>query len=346
MSFNYSGLVDKIHLSINNKKYMITLQQTYDKFLEMAIKRSPKSKKDIAEKLAKIKDEYKKLEEKKKEYFDKERMHNPFGDSRILVGDAKTKLKRVMVGIDISVGEILLANELSKSGKKIDAVIAHHPEGRGLVDLTSVMDVQEDIAVEDGVPVNIAEKLLQKRVGDLNRALHATNHYQVPQAAQLLGMPFACYHTFADNQCHWFLKSFLTKKKLKTLNDVVDALLELPEYQRAAKLGNKPAIFVGSGDSKVGKMSFSGITGGTSGNKDIYEKMAMAGVGTIIAMHMGEEHKKLAEKYNMNVVVASHMASDSLGMNILMDELEKKKVEIVECGGFIRASRAKKRKLF
>jgi hypothetical protein len=105
-------------------------------------------------------------------------------------------------------------------------------------------------------------------------------------------------------------------------------------------------IFVGSKNSKVGKMSFSGITGGTSGAKEIYEKMAIAGVGTIIAMHMGEEHKKLVEKYNMNVVVASHMASDSLGMNILMDELEKKKVEIVGCGGFLRVSRAKRRKLF
>jgi putative NIF3 family GTP cyclohydrolase 1 type 2 len=325
---------------------MITLQQTYEKFLGMAIARSPRSKKDINEKLKKLKEEYKKMDKKKKEYFDRERLENPFGDSRILAGDAKTSLKRVLVGIDISVGEILIANEMSKNGKKIDAVIAHHPEGRGLIDLTSVMDVQEVIAAEDGVPVNIAEKLLQKRVSDLNRALHAANHYQVPQAAGLMGMPFACYHTFADNQCHWYLKNHLTKKKPKTLNDVVEALLDLPEYKKAAKLGNKPMIFVGSEDSKVGKISFSGLTGGTSGAKEIYEKMAMAGVGTIIAMHMGEEHKKLVEKYNMNVVVASHMASDSLGMNILMDELEKKKVEIVECGGFMRVSRAKRRKLF
>jgi hypothetical protein len=75
----------------------------------------------------------------------------------------------------------------------------------------------------------------------------------------------------------------------------------------------------------------------------VYEKMAAAGVGTIVAMHIPEEHKKLVEKFHMNVVVASHMASDSLGVNILLDEMEKKGVEIVACGGYIRVSRAKRK---
>jgi hypothetical protein len=71
--------------------------------------------------------------------------------------------------------------------------------------------------------------------------------------------------------------------------------------------------------------------------------MSAAGVGTIIAMHMPEDHRKLAEKYHLNVLIAGHMASDSLGMNILMDEAQKKGVEILACGGFIRVSRAKKK---
>jgi hypothetical protein len=83
------------------------------------------------------------------------------------------------------------------------------------------------------------------------------------------------------------------------------------------------------------------FTGGTSGSKEIYEKMAQAGIGTVIGMHMGEEHRKEAEKYHVNVVIAGHMASDSLGINLFLDELEKKGVEIIPLSGLIRVKRGK-----
>ncbi len=40
------------------------------------------------------------------------------------------------------------------------------------------------------------------------------------------------------------------------------------------------------------------------------------------------------------LILMSHMASDSLGMNLLLDELEKQGVEIVACSGFTRFLRA------
>ncbi|MFA5829860.1 MAG: NGG1p interacting factor NIF3 [Candidatus Gracilibacteria bacterium] len=325
---------------------MMTLKQIYDYSLQMAIKRGPRPVKEVEEQLKKLKHEYEKLEEKKKEYFDVESLKNPFLDSRILSGDPNTKLKRVLVGIDIGVGEIMLANELNKSDKKIDAVIAHHPEGRGLIDLTQVMTLQEDIAMLEGVPVNVIEKLMRARIGDLNRGLHAANHFQVPDAAKLLNMPFACFHTFADNQVYWFIKNYITKKNPKYISDIMDALMELPEYQIAKRRGNGPMMFVGDEKARVGKISYSGFTGGTSGSKEVYEKMAHAGVGTILAMHIPEEHRKLCEKYHINVLICGHMASDSLGVNLLMDELEKNGVEIVECAGFMRVSRLKKKMPF
>ncbi len=322
---------------------MITLKQFYDVSLDLAIKRSPKPKRDIEENLKDLKKEYEKLDEKKKQYFDMESLKNPFLDSRILNGDGGTKLKRIIVGIDITVGELLLAQELGRNGKKIDAVLAHHPEGRALLSLTQVMDVQDDIAVMEGVPVNAAEKMMNVRIAELNRGLHSANFDQVPDAAKLLNIPFACFHTMADNQCHWFLQNFISKKKPRRISDVIDALLEIPEFQEAKRRGNGPMIFAGDEKSKVGKISYSGFTGGTSGPKEIYEKMAAAGVGTILAMHIPEEHRKIVEKLHMNVLITGHMASDSLGYNILLDEAEKRGVEILPCSGFIRVSRAKKR---
>ncbi len=331
---------------------MFTLQQFYQTSLDLASKHGPRNSKDITEQLKRIKIDYEKLDKKSKDYFDKESLKNPFLDSRIEYGNPETPLKRILVGIDISVGEMLLAHEVSKSkqlggmGQKIDAVIAHHPEGRALIDLTQVMDIQNDIAAEEGVPINVAEKLTKARVGDLNRGLHPVNHYQVPHAAKLLNIPFACFHTFADNQVYWFIKNYINKVKPKYVEEIIDALMELPEYQKARQMGNGPRMFTGDEKGRAGKISFSGFTGGTSGSKEMYEKMAHAGIGTILAMHIPEDHRKLAEQYHINVLITGHMASDSIGMNLLMDEAEKKGVEIISCGGFIRVSRANKKMPF
>jgi hypothetical protein len=56
-------------------------------------------------------------------------------------------------------------------------------------------------------------------------------------------------------------------------------------------------------------------------------------------MHQSEEHRKEAEAANINVVIAGHMSSDSLGMNLFLDELEKQDIEVIPCSGLIRIKR-------
>jgi peroxiredoxin family protein len=75
------------------------------------------------------------------------------------------------------------------------------------------------------------------------------------------------------------------------------------------------------------------------GSAKIYEKMAHAGIGTSVVMHVSGDHKKEAEMANINIILMSHMASDSLGMNLLLDALQKEGVEIIACSGFTRVSR-------
>jgi hypothetical protein len=42
----------------------------------------------------------------------------------------------------------------------------------------------------------------------------------------------------------------------------------------------------------------------------------------------------------MNVIVAGHISSDNLGLNLLIDEISKgDSLEILECSGFKRFSR-------
>lgn len=79
------------------------------------------------------------------------------------------------------------------------------------------------------------------------------------------------------------------------------------------------------------------MTGGTEGSKEIFEKFANSGVSTIVCMHLSEEHLENAKKANLNVVIAGHIASDVLGLNLLFDELEKdEKLEFLSVSGFER----------
>jgi len=152
-----------------------------------------------------------------------------------------------------------------------------------------------------------------------------------------------CLHSACDNLAAKFLKDGIEKKdSLTRLEDLLNFLKEIPEYKEAVKIGAGPTIFVGDPERRCGKIAITEITGGTEGSPKLYEKMAQAGIGTIIGMHISEEHKKEAEAANLNVVIAGHMSSDSLGVNLFLDELEKQGIEIIPCSGLIRISRLEK----
>ena len=72
-------------------------------------------------------------------------------------------------------------------------------------------------------------------------------------------------------------------------------------------------------------------------------RQLQAVAATVVGMHMSEEYKKQADKYHVNVIIAGHISSDSIGMNLMLDELEKKGIDIVPCSGLIRVSRNKKK---
>ena len=90
-------------------------------------------------------------------------------------------------------------------------------------------------------------------------------------------------------------------------------------------------------------MAVAGFTGGTDAAKEIYERLSHAGVGTIISMHAGDDHRDEAKKHHINMIVAGHMVSDSIGANLFLDELENKGVDVVPASGLVRVSRNKKK---
>jgi hypothetical protein len=315
------------------------IREVYQKAVDAGMGNDPRGREAVLKDLQRINKEYLELKPREKEFFDKESLQNPYADSRILNGSGEEEVKTILLGIDIEVGEILLCDSLKNRGKAVDVVVSHHPEGMAFANLYSVMYMQSDILSRYGVPINIAEDLMEQRVREVERRLMPLNHTRAVDSAKLLGIPFMCLHTPADNMVATFLQRSFEEKKPYLLSDVIDLLRSLPEYREAARNGSGPKILLGAENRRAGKI-FVDMTGGTEGSKDIFQSLATTGVNTLVVMHLSEEHRKEAEKNHLNVVVAGHIASDNLGLNLLLDEvLNGSEIYILSCSGFQRVSR-------
>ena len=317
------------------------LGDIYKNVIDVGISNDPRGKQNVKKELLRAKKEYDSLSKDKKEFYDKDRLLHPYSDTRILFGKKETEIKTILVGIDMEVGEVVLADRLRQKGEKVDLLMGHHPEGISLAGFYNVMYMQIDILNRIGVPINIAESLMSERIKEVERRVMPANHMRPVDAARLLDIAFMNCHTPADNCVASYLQGLMDKKKPDTLDDIMDILIEIPEYKESAKLNCPPKIIGGSSSSKAGKV-FVDMTGGTEGSKDIFSRLSQSGVSTLICMHLGEEHFKKAKEEHMNVVIAGHIASDNVGLNIMLDELEKKdKFKILSCSGFRRFSRRK-----
>jgi len=312
----------------------MTTKQIFELAIQIGIKNDFRPKKLIDEHLKQAKKAFERLDKAKQKLFDNERLSNPYSDSRIHIDNGKKTIKKAMVGIDITSGEIVIAKQLG-----IDLVIAHHPAGNALQGLDDVMHLQADVLEMYGVPINLAEGLLRKRISEVARGVHASNSYVSVDAARNLGVDYMNIHTPADNSVATFFKNLVEEKKPRYVSELVDLIYTIPEYQEAVRRGSSPTIYSGSPENRTGRIAIAEMTGGTEGAPELYEKMANSGIGTVVAMHLSEKHREHAEKAHVNVVVAPHIASDSLGMNLILDAVEKKGVEIVSAGGFIRVKR-------
>jgi len=313
----------------------MTIREIHNLAIQMGIQSDFREENGVKRFLDVKKEQYEKMNEKEKEGFNVEALENPYLDSGIHNISEDKNIKKVLVGVDIDTAELLLAKQL----KDIDLVICHHPIGKSLAHLSDVMHLQCDVLNYYGVPINIAEGLMKERIDEVSRGTSSSNHQKVVDSAKLLDVNLMNIHTPCDNLAAQFLKIFIDSKQPRTLGELIDTLKRIPEYREAMKVGSEPRIFVGASENRCGKIALTEITGGTEGSPKLFAKMADAGIGTVVGMHISEEGKKQAEEAHINVVIAGHMSSDSLGINLFLDELEKRGVQIIPCSGLTRISR-------
>lgn len=241
-------------------------------------------------------------------------------------------VKKVCIGVDIKVEDMMLAKHLGA-----DLVIAHHPVGnKQLLELSKVMDSQLDTMVANGVPINKAQKLLKTRQGKVDISVHGANYDKASKAAKLLNIGLMNIHQPADVITEKLVAEHLADKfkgnERVKLKEIVEALKELPEYKNAE---TEPNIAVGSESSYAGKICVT-MAGGTGGGTDISKAYFEAGVGTLIEMHMSSaEISDISKQGIGNVIIAGHMASDSVGLNRIIETLRHYGLEVIILNGII-----------
>jgi putative NIF3 family GTP cyclohydrolase 1 type 2 len=312
------------------------LGDIYRTAIKKGIEEDLRSAKEISELLARTKKNYEKLTPLEKDCFDTDSLFNPYADTRILHGEEKSLASSIGVGIDIDGSELLLLDRLNSKGAGIDLAISHHPAGRAYASFFEVMDLQIDAFRKEGISASVSENLLLERKLEIERRVHAANHQRTIDLAKALNIPFLCIHTPCDNCAHQYIAKLMAREKPDTLGKVLDILHTVPEYKDAAKNNNPPKIVTGNKSARVSRIHIE-FTGGTEGPQGIYEKLSLAGVDTIISMHQSEDHFKKCKEHNINVIFTPHIASDSLGVNVMLDELAKHgKIKIYELSGFRR----------
>jgi hypothetical protein len=218
----------------------IKLKEIYRIAVEKGIAEDARDRAEIDRVLAKAKKAYDKLDEDEREFFDTEKFTNPYADTRICAGDPDLEVRGLLVGIDMEVGEVLLADRLREKGEPIDLIFAHHPEGAGYAGLHEVMYMQADLWAAQGVGIGAADALIDPRAQEIRRKVMPANHYRAPDAAALLGLAMLSCHTPADNSVNAFVQRFLEEKSPATLEEVVKVLRTVPEYADAARKGYGP----------------------------------------------------------------------------------------------------------
>jgi putative NIF3 family GTP cyclohydrolase 1 type 2 len=246
-------------------------------------------------------------------------------DSAIYVSG--NKIRKVLFGIDAGASELLLAKKLG-----CDAVIAHHPVGgTAAINFHQVFKRHIQQMVSAGVPMEEAEKAVTKKLEQLEVEAHTRNYAHAVNVARLLKMPYMNIHTPLDEVGRKIMSEQINSRirKNSKLQEVVSALKELGEFKNAV---TEIKIRLGKPENHAGKVVVS-HGAGTNGGYEIAKTYFKHGIETVVYIHIsaGDLEKLKADGLG-NLLVTGHIASDSVGINPLIKELEKRNISVTRIG--------------
>ncbi len=241
-------------------------------------------------------------------------------DSEIHV---KGRVRKVLVSIDVGTGELLLAKNLG-----CDGVIAHHPAGGAArLEGYKVFRRHIDQMKEAGVPAEVAEEAIRTKYHQLVIQHHPDNYDQTPSAAKRLGIRLVSIHSPCDEiGRRMLLRQVKGLDENGSVGDLVSRVRRLPEYRKAK---TKVEVRLGSSRSKMGRIAVSHAAY-TNGGYDVARTYYQHGIQTVTYIHISDtDLSKLQADGVGNMVELGHIASDWLGINPVLKELERNGVEVL-----------------
>jgi|GEM_PF-3358733 len=253
--------------------------------------------------------------------------------------NTQTEVKKLAVGIDIDSTELYFAKI-----NHFDAVLAHHPQGAAYLNIWKTMDIYKYSLLQIGILKTIVDSIIIDRQIEYELNALSRNYNKVVEMAKRLDVSFANVYTPANLLANNFLNDTFRPLESLKLTEVMKRIVEIPEFDIAAKDGASPILFQsGKNNDKLGKffVRFSGGPSKTNQSVTIFKHLKEVGVNTYICKNLPIEHILEAKEHGVNIIVCPHIASDSIGMNLLIDTYLKvdASIEIVPLGGFIRVDR-------
>jgi hypothetical protein len=243
-----------------------------------------------------------------------------------------TDLRRLLVGIDIGGGELLLARE-----QGFDGVIAHHPAGgRATVHFHRVLRRHAELMEEAGVPPEEAREAVEALSIPQETARHAANYDRIPAFARFLRLPFLNIHQPWDEMGRQRMVGALKAcDEDATVEDGVAALHALPEFGVAE---TDIVLRLGDAAHPLGRWAVA-HGAGTNGGFPVAKAYFSHGVDTLVYIHiLPADLQRLREDPALEgktLMVTGHIASDSLGITPYIQRLREEGLEVVALGGVL-----------
>lgn len=243
-------------------------------------------------------------------------------------------VRRVLFGIDVDPADLILAKE-----KGYDLVIAHHPTGGSAVlDFPKVLSKHADILTRHGVPQAAALEAVRELQEEREPRAHAENYDHLPSVARLIGIGLMCIHNPCDEIGRRVMDETLRARLPPNprVRDSMEVLQSLPEFQ-AAK--TRIVLRLGKADNPLGKWAVH-HGAGTNGGLPVARAAFDHGIDTVFYIHIDAGAlRRLREVYgregSKNLVVTGHLASDSIGINVLVRELRARSLRVDTYSGII-----------
>jgi hypothetical protein len=240
-------------------------------------------------------------------------------------------VETALVGIDLGSAEIQLAHR-----EGYDLALAHHPAGgTARTAFTGVLDRGIELMTDHGVGEREAEAALSDLRHRLDLGAHSANYRHDPSIAELLGQPYMNVHLAPDELGRRrFVEVAEGMDDDATVGEFCGALAD--ELRELREAETDVELRLGEPGNDLGRVAVyhaAGTNGGASVARTFFEH----GIDTVLYIHVGPgDASELREEFSgteKNLVVTGHIASDAIGLNEYIDELESRGLSCTTVSG-------------